>query len=488
MCDVVSEYRKYRLPERLYCETACPFHDQCVHLSQYEGLGTRDFIASCAPNILFDLNTHGYLQSLVTATSDPSDGEVAIDAMLGTQSESTQNFDFAILNDYTLNSLYTDITFRASEFKTLKKAWSGTPTAEFADLVQKAFKKKKPHKIVKALRRAFQSTSEHHKDIAKHLTQHARNGVVEDTTPKGSKESQRLLTKKQVRYDDGGTQFIAVDFAAYQELTEKEIPTVHPQHLQTEPVGEKVRVPHTRAKAVAAGVDPSKLTPGWLKGATPIDLLDIFLSSLGNDKNAPVHKEIIATDEPEPILTFSVPPQAPVGIIPHITMLSATTDTEDVQQAFDGQQVNFSVHTGGNIQQADGVQVYQYQDARLTAASIFNYPKDAKGKRQLQEEPTGLTPTAEKRLAKLNDWAQNTDGLTAFISYKEFTESLTEPVDGFDIVTHFDKVAGLNFDGLKFPCRVRIPKSQARSCHRTRTQTIRIRQQPLAQSRPHIDR
>ena len=121
--------------------------------------------------------------------------------------------------------------------------------------------------------------------------------------------------------------------------------------------------------------------------------------------------------------------------------------------------MTFSVHTGGLLEWADGVQVYQFQDARLTAASVFDYPKDVEGKRKLQQTPAGLTQTAEKRLAKLNDWAKATDGLTAFISYKEFTEApFSEAVNGFDIVTHFDKVAGLNFDGLKFLVVFGYPK------------------------------
>ena len=55
--------------------------------------------------------------------------------------------------------------------------------------------------------------------------------------PKGSQESQRLLSEKQVIYGDGGTQFIPVDFDAYKELTDKGIPTVHPQKLQTQEIG-----------------------------------------------------------------------------------------------------------------------------------------------------------------------------------------------------------------------------------------------------------
>ena len=460
MFDCVQEYTEKRLAPRTYCEHRCGFRDGCLHLAQYEGLGDRDFVASCTPNLLFDLNMRSYLQSLVTATDEPTDEELAIDAILGTESEATPDFDFAIVDDYGINALFTDITFSQKEFKALKKAWRGTPTADFTKQLLKAFKKKKPQKIVKALRNAFESTAEHHAEISEALTQHARNGLVEYADrPKGSQESQRLLSEKQVIYGDGGTQFIPVDFDAYKELTDKGIPTVHPQKLQTQEIGEQVRVPHTPTHALIAGVSVEKLTPIWQKGATPIELLDIFLNSIGNDKNAPINRTFRAGDPPEPVLTFSIPPQAPAGILPQIAMLSATTNTADTQHAFDGQPVTFSVHTGGNLQWADGAQVYQFQDARLTAASVFEYPTDADGKRKLQETPIGLTPTAEKRLAKLNNWAKATDGLTAFISYKEFTEEpFGEAVNGFDDVKHFDDVAGLNFDDLKFLVVFGYPK------------------------------
>ena len=461
MFDCIEEYNDSRLAPRTYCEHKCPFRDGCLHLAQYEGLGERDFVASCTPNLLFDLNFRGYLQSLVAATDEPSDEDLAIDAILGTTSEATPEFNFAIVDDYGINSLYTDITLRQKEFKALKKAWRGTPTADFAKQLSKAFEKKKPHKIVKALRNAFESTTEHHAEIAESLTQHARIGTVETADrPKGSKESKRLLAEKQVRFVDGGTQFIPVDFDAYKELTDKGIPTVHPQKIDTQEIGEQVRIPHTPTHALIAGVSVADLTPVWQKGATPIELLAIFLESIGNhDKNAPINRTFRAGDLPEPVLTFSIPPQAPIGILPQIAMLSATTNPADTQRAFDGQDVTFSVHEGGNLDWADGVQVYQFQDARLTAASVFDYPLTADGKRKLQDAPTGLTATAEKRIAKLNEWAKKVDGVTAFISYKEFTDTpFSEAVDGFDIVTHFDKVAGLNFDDLKFLVVFGYPK------------------------------
>lgn len=459
MVDQIKKYTDKRLAPRTYCEHSCPFREGCPHLAQYKGLGQRDFIASSTPGLLFDLNMRGYLESLVTATDENSDEDIAIDAILGTESKATPEFDFAILDDYGVSALYTEISFSESDFKALKNAWKGTPTGEFAKLILKAFDKRKPHKIIKELRKAFESTADHHTEIAKCLTQHARLGTIEYTEhPKSSRESKRLLTEKIVRYTDGGLQFIPLDFDAYRELIEKGLPSVNPQLLETQEVGKLVRVPHTPTHALAAGVPLNDLTPVWQTGATPIDLIRIFLDSIGNDKNAPINRTFRVGDPPVAILTFSVPPQAPIGIIPQIAMLSATTNTDDTQRAFDGQAVSFSEHVGGQLEWADGVEVYQFQDARLTSGSIFEYLKDADGKRILQSEPTGLTATAEQRITKLNDWAKQTEGITAFISYKDFVERFTDHVDGFNIVTHFDKVAGLNFDGLKLLVVFGYPK------------------------------
>ena len=188
MCDQVRTYTEKRLAPRSYCEHKCPFLERdadgkiiniCPHLAQYQDLGDRDFIASCAPNLLFDLNFRGYLKSLVTDTDEPSDEELAIDAMLGTESKGTTPFNLAILDDYGISGLYADVSLFQSEFKRLKKAWHGTPTADFAKGLLKAFEKKKPHKIVKLLRNAFDCTLDFHTDISENLTQHARIGIVE---------------------------------------------------------------------------------------------------------------------------------------------------------------------------------------------------------------------------------------------------------------------------------------------------------------------
>ena len=476
--DICQTYGKHRIAPRTFCEISCPHREGCPHLAQYENLEDRDFIATASPNVLFDLSLRGYLKSLVEAKREPTDTDLAMDAMLGTTSEATDPITLAVIDDYDVDGLYTDFSLSESEFQTLRKAWKGTPTSTFAKKVLKAFDKKKPHKILKALQKALVQTAEHHKVIKQHLTTHARRGVVEHAVKQKSKETGRLLTEKQVRFTDGGTKFIAVDHKAYQELMlygefrqdpnivtgkalKKRIPTIHPKYITNDvDIGEEVVVPTAPGQAIVAGVKFNNLTPVWVKEATPIETLEILIESIGNPKNAPISKSYkVGKEDPEAMITYTIPPQAPVGIIPNVVMSSATAEHTPLTQEFKKQPVNIFTHTTGEVEWADGVKVYQLTDARLTSASVFEYPTTDDGKRKLQEAPTKLKETANQRLQHLNKWARATEGQTAFISYKEFTEEpFTDIVKDFDIVAHFDKIVGLNFDGLKFLVVFGYPK------------------------------
>ena len=459
MVDEVERFTRKRIAPRTYCMHFCKFREECTHLAQYKGLGERDFIVNSTPNLLFDLNMRSFLQMLVTATPEITDEELAIDAMFDTEREKPKEFDFAIIDDYTVSGLYTDISFTQSEFKQLKKVWNGSPTGTFAKGMLKAFEKKKPQKIIKAIRKAFDDTADHHAEISENLTKHVRIGTVKELPrPKGSKETKRLLANHEIEYDDGGRHFVPVDKDAYTELKAKGLPSVNPDLLKFQAWDQPIRIPVAPVTALMSGIQVQDLTPIWQKGATPIDLIQILLGSIGNDKNAPISRSFRTGETPVAVLTFSIPPQAPVGVIPQIAMLSATSHQTDTKNAFAGQSVQFSEHDGKEIDFANDVKVFQYQDARLTSGSVFEYPTDANGKRLLQENPTGLTQTASERITKLNDWAKREDGRTAFISYKDFTELFQDAVDGFDIVTHFDKVSGLNFDGLKFLVVFGYPK------------------------------
>ena len=140
--DEIEKYTEKRLAARTYCELICEFKSECLYLDQYTGLSERDFVSSASPNLLFDIQMRSYLKSLVRAKSEPTDVDMALDAMLGLDSKPEKYFDFAIVDDYSVSGLYTEIKFLQSEFKALRKAWKGTPVSDFARLIDKAFEKR----------------------------------------------------------------------------------------------------------------------------------------------------------------------------------------------------------------------------------------------------------------------------------------------------------------------------------------------------------
>lgn len=474
MYDDVQRYEKANLPPRLYCELKCEHKRSCAYLAQYKAAADSNFIVTSTPALYFDLSYRGYLNYLTSLKDTPTDEMLALDAMLDLETETTEPFTFAILDDYTVARLYSDISLKKSHFKRLVDAWKGTPTADFAEQLIKAFDNDTHETILTALRTAYQSTAENHEQINNGLRTHARHGVI-DFAPseKWSKETDTLLADKQVVYKDGAPQYIPVSDAAYKELKSKGIPVVNPKHVSTADVGDKVIIPHTPALALMVGIEPEKITPTWGKGTTPIDTIRLLLENVSTDSNAPITRQFLPSGDC--VIIFTIPPQAPVGTISKLAMLSATTDTQQVKSAFDGQAVRFSEHTGGALRWAEGVFVGQFTGGRVTTASVFAYEIQDDGTRKA----VALKGTAKERLAKLNAWAAQEKGLTAFISFKEFTDSFKENVSNFDIITHFDKVAGMNFDGLKFLVVFGYPKvkhevviEQARRQFASSTDTI----------------
>ena len=513
MYPKTKELNNLRLPARFHCETACPYLKECKedwYLSQFKDIDQRDFVATATPNIFFDLHFRGFLKTLTERgemTDDDSDMSLAFDAMTdskvkreSTDDGESDNFDVGIIDDYTISSLFTDVVWTEKELERVKEAWQGTPTARFVGKVLKALKKRKPQKIMKALRKAYNQTAEDHKEIADTLTQHARHGtIISASLPKLSE-----LAHNAVEYTDGGKQFIPVEdyqpsheqvmalaenlpsveekpldesikkSGAYSDvrlerirtdyarrrLNAESIPCV-PTSLDAKDLqpGEKVIVPHPFNEALAAGVKLRDLTPVWQNGCTPIDLLKILLGYVKQDKNAPVnirYKLSKETEKPTSVLSFSIPPQAPVGIIKKLIMLSATVDTDDLEKVFTGQPTEIDKHIGKRIKLANDVGICQFADARITSGSVFEYNTDENGNRI--KKPAGLTKKARERLAKLNDYANQVDGLTVFISYKDLAEDFRAHLDNFDEVSSFDKVAGLNFNGLKLLVVFGYPK------------------------------
>ena len=147
-------------------------------------------------------------------------------------------------------------------------------------------------------------------------------------------------------------------------------------------------------------------------------------------------------------MTYTLPPQAPTETsLETLTMLSATADPHAVRRAFDGQTgVTFSEHSGGAVEWAKGVKVFQFSESKVTSGSVFESALDDAGERVL----TGLTATATADLARYNAFAEVWNGKTVFISYREFDDpdsDFRKAVSNFDTRLSFDKVDGINLDG-----------------------------------------
>ena len=142
MYDQIELYTNRRMAARTYCELKCDFRSECVHLEQYRAVERSNFVASATPNLLFDLNMRPYLKSIVRATPEADDVDMALDAMFEIESQPESKFDFAIVDDFGITGLYTEIEFSRSEFKALRKAWKGTPVSEFARLIERLLTKR----------------------------------------------------------------------------------------------------------------------------------------------------------------------------------------------------------------------------------------------------------------------------------------------------------------------------------------------------------
>ena len=445
--DKVREYEEKRMPARHFCETKCGFKEQCPYLAQYVGLEQRDFVATCTPNLLFDPRWGGYLQTLLEGVPR-----------------------LAILDDYSVDSLYPLFQFKQSEFETLSQLWHGTVTGAFIKSVLGAFLESQPAAIFPIFKEALEAlTDDVRNEIAFNLTQHVRVGTIERASdPKFEQATRRLISDRFIKYDDGSkSDWIPRDSKAYLYLEQRESELkdtpdalkfnfIDPSIVKNSKIGTTQNYPIDALSALNKGVPIQKITPRFSRGVTPIDTLKILCASVKIPENAPVSRKVSKSGENT--LEFYLPPQAPIGTVSQIAMLSATSDTESVKNAFKGQNVDFSVHEGGQLAWAEGVQVWQYAHARITSSSVFEFEIDADDKRKLQEPPIGLTETAERRLAKLNAFAESVDGRSVFVSYKEFTTLFVEAVNKFDDVTHFDKLIGLNFDGLKFLAVFGYPK------------------------------
>lgn len=452
MYDELEKHTDKRLAAGEYCFRMCPFLENCPYWKQYELLKKADAVFTCTPNLLFNPAMLGYLRRLIKAET-PSETDDVLAAALGTAADIADDFDMAVIDDYTVASLFNEQQITLSELKQLIKNWKGYALGNFAKEIAQAFLMDTRAEIYQHIQTTIEGLdTKTRKSLRKQMTKHPRWGqITELERPLGSKETEKVLSEWEIIFDDGGRAKVAINDDAFLELIRKNIPAVRCRDNWT--VEDRVMVRYTPFGALKAGVPLSELSPVWQRRWTLLHQLQHFLRGVQIPKNAPV------TIEKE-TLHFTTPPRAN-SLIPKIFLLSATTDPKDTRQSFQGQRgIKWTEIIGIPIQWAPGVKVYQFSQHRITSASTFKYKKDADGKRLLQTAPTGLTAITEKRFEKLNNLAQNTEGVSVFISYKDIadTPAFRDKLNVFDVVTHFDRVEGLNIENLKLLVIYGYPK------------------------------
>ena len=445
LCIRVDELEKHtekRLPAGEYCFKCCPFLDNCEYWKQYEKVSTSDALMVCTPNLLFNPELLGFLRRLTKGTS-PTTEEDAITAALGSPLQNIDDFDMAVIDDYSVASLYNEQHVTLTELKKLVRNWEGYALSSFAEKLAQVFFKDSPAEIYKQIETILTELDTRTRDkLRKQMIKHPRWGTLETAEiPLASKETKDLLSKCDIIFQDGGRAKVAIDEAAFLELIRKQIPAVRCQVDWK--VGDRVMIPYMPFEALKAGITLSDLSPVWQRRWTLLHQLQHFIQGVQTAENAPVKIE-------GETLHFTTPPRAS-SLIPKIFLLSATVDPKAVRKTFGKQRgIKWTKLSGKPIEWAKGVEVYQYAEHRITSASTFEYQTDTDGKRKLQSAPIALTTTAEKRFEKLNNYAKNINRTSLFISYKDIADiqAFKDRLNAFDIVTHFDRIAGLNIKDL----------------------------------------
>lgn len=408
MCPIYDKLKPYqgkRLNPRILC-TDCPLLETCKnegYWSQFPEMFKADYVSVCMQDLIFNPNLWSFLNILLSGRK-PS-----LTHATDESSKDFQPFDFAIIDDYTVTGLYTDIRYSVKELTKLKEAWEGTKTGDVIAKICEAFDflryKDGTQRTVETLRELFNVFDDETRAIVNHnLTQHAEhdgNGNINPISP-------------------------------WEALN---------------------KLGHTL----------DTLTPIWYsKEWTLLHQIEATLQNCQNDNQAPLFFDDF-------YFVLSIPPQVPRQI-KAVMLMSATTNIESTKNAFIGQKVDLIAAEGKPTQVAKGVKMFQYTEGRITTQSIFEYQKDEENKTCYDgnRKPIiiGLTQKATEIIQKLTQLARSEPRKSVFTSFKEFTVGPIAELDvirklheAFDTVTHYDVVSGINFEEYKIFVNFGYPKA-----------------------------
>ena len=465
--DSIEKWESKGLGAYEYC-LDCPFLKRCPYLSQFESVSEVDFLGICMHDLFFDPGLWAFLKRIWHRGEETEEEQVIGNALGIGSGVGSMEFDIGVLDEVVARNLYLSYEYALEDFQALACSWNGEALGDFMTEILRCFQDKGStdrHAEIKVYLQTLDKGMR--EQIHEQMTQIPKLVRVHQHTQR-DKETSAVLSEYFVRDDAANEWRIPVSVDAESILRQKRIATLPYQSRL--PKGKIGVSPYSELRSGRLTLSDIKGRL-WSKEWTLLHQLETAVKTdvqwIGTKYN--IEGDQVCCDT----VTLTIPPQAN-AIIKRLVLMGGTMDVENIQRAFAGQSVGFSVSDGKTAAYAPGVQTFQLTDRRLTFQSVFELEKDAKGKTVYDNETNapaviGLTPSATKdleqicRLAERHIAAGNL--LPVFISYKNFTEPsildllIVQRMHRCLQVKHFDLTRGLNFQGVKVFIIYGYPKS-----------------------------
>lgn len=465
--DSIKKWESKGLGAYEYC-LDCPFLKSCPYLSQFKSVSDVDFLGICMHDLFFDPGLEAFLKRIWHRGEETEEAQMIGDALGIESGLRSMAFDIGVLDEVVARNLYLSYEYALEDFQALACSWNGEALGDFMTEILRCFRDKGSTDRLAEIKVYLQTLDEGTREqIHEQMTQIPKSVTVHQHTQR-DKDTSAVLSEYFVRDDAENEWRIPVSADAESILRKKKIATLRYQNRL--PKGKIGISPYGELRSGRLTLRDIKGRL-WSKEWTLLHQLETAVKTdvqwIGTKYN--LKGEQVCCDT----VTLTIPPQANT-IIKRLVLMGGTMDVENIQRAFAGQAVGFSVSGGKAAAYAPGVETFQLTDRRLTFQSVFELEKDAEGKTVYEDETNapaviGLTPSATKDLEQICRLAERHiaagNPLPVFISYKDFTESpivdlpIVQRMHGCLQVKHFDLTRGLNFQGVKVFIIYGYPKS-----------------------------
>ena len=465
--DSIEKWESKGLGAYEYC-LDCPFLKRCPYLAQFQSVSDVDFLGICMHDLFFDPGLRAFLKRVWHRGEEAEEEQIIGDALGIESSFPSMDFDIGVLDEVVARNLYLSYEYALEDFQELACSWNAEALGDFMTEILRCFRDKESTDPLAEIKVYLQTLDKEARDqIHEQMTQIPKPVTVHQHTQR-DKDTSAVLSKYFVRDDAENEWRIPVSADAESILQKKKIAMLPYQSRL--PKGKIGVSPYSELRSGRLTLSDIKGRL-WSKEWTLLHQLETAVKTdiqwIGTKYN--LTGEQVCCDT----VTLTIPPQAN-AIIKRLVLMGGTMDVENIQHAFAGQAIGFSVSEGKTAAYAPGVQTFQLTDRRLTFQSVFELEKDAEGKTVYDDETNapvviGLTPSAIKDLEQMCTLAERHiaagNPLPVFISYKDFTEPpivdipIVQRMHGCLQVKHFDLTRGLNFQGVKVFIVYGYPKS-----------------------------